>query len=427
LALTGPARGAGEKPSWDKKSDEEVLRERRAISDSLLLKESTQIDTAGISRLVRELEREGNATLDSILSAQDKVSFPQLSVRPFSMTSYNKVEGVRLGFGFGATLKPGIKTLAAGAYGFSNHRWSGEGSASIGNGEGFGGEIQIENRVVPFGPNRLVSSSGLQALVAGQDRQDYLHRKRLALTLWPLRSRNAIVWLSGSHREESTVASTTDYSFFDGSPIEAPNPQIDPGTTRAAALGSSLNHRGDLVSITLETGIAGGGLGGDFGFSWRLGSLTLRPVFPDGGILNLSVEGLDVGGSAPVQARAFLGGDGNLRGYRHLEFVGKRRLSARIEYEIGIDLLGITGVGLLKAMRLQLVPFTDLGTTWGQVEGVERTQGTLGGSVRSSSGIGLKRDIWLPGIQSVRLDIIRRNDGSPDPLGFWFRLIPFRD
>jgi outer membrane protein assembly factor BamA len=133
---------------------------------------------------------------------------------------------------------------------------------------------------------------------------------------------------------------------------------------------------------------------------------------------------MNTGGAPPVQARAFLGGEANLRGFNRLEFVGKQVISTRVEYETGFDILGRTGIGMLKALKIQFIPFADAGSTWGNATGVERTTGNLEGSGRSSVGLGIQRDLWLPGARAIRLDIIRRTDGSPDPWSLWFRMVP---
>jgi hypothetical protein len=170
--------------------------------------------------------------------------------------------------------------------------------------------------------------------------------------------------------------------------------------------------------------VAGGDLGGDFTYSWQSARLTFAPTFPDGGVLTIFAEGMHTAGEPPVQALPYLGGDGNLRAYERLEFVGKSRLSGRIEYATGVDILARTGVDFLAKLKLQFIPFTDLGTTWGDVAGVEKSTGNLEGEIRNSFGIGLRREFWLPGIQAVRVDVSRRTDGADDPWSVWVRILP---
>lgn len=410
----------------DTLSVEEILARRNARLDSLLSPESRLVDTAGVSALLDRIRDGGAGALDSLDRANDG-DRPAIrgALKPFAMSSYNRIEGVRTGMGF--ELKgPGPFILnGAGAYGFSNHRWSVAGGFGFDAGrKGPSLRIEGEDRIVPFGPNREIEGLGLQALVAGQDRQDYLRRRGGRLIIRPLVSRTIRSRLTLFHHEELPVAAATDYSFFGGDYIEEANPMTDRGRSRGASVGGFFAPKEDLFQLEVEAGLAGGELGGDFDYSWQMGRVTLRPVFPDGGVLNLSVAAMNTGGGPPVQSRAFLGGEANLRGYERLKFVGKQVISTRVEYETGIDILGRTGIGLLKALKVQFIPFADAGSTWGETTGVERTTGNLEGSVRSSVGLGFQRDLWLPGARAIRLDVIRRTDGAPDPWSLWFRLVP---
>jgi hypothetical protein len=58
------------------------------------------------------------------------------------------------------------------------------------------------------------------------------------------------------------------------------------------------------------------------------------------------------------------------------------------------------------------------------VRAVEGSRGDLDGSLRSSFGLGLQRQLWLPGLEALRLDLVRRTDGRGDGLDFWLRVVP---
>lgn len=438
-AAAGSA-AAGLAASPDSSSLLEILARQSTRLDSLLHPESTRLDSAGVDSLVQRFDTGGAEAIRTFHPSWGRRPGVGLSFRPAALTTYNRVEGVRVGAGVG--FRPGemLRLDGAAAYGCSNHRWGGEGSATIiGQGRPWA-RVQVSELVRPFGPGATEYSWGLQALVAGQDRRDYLRRKEGRVSLWPVGLPGGHLALSGFIRDDSPVKEKTDYSLFGGnSPIHDPNPAVSAGITRGVALEATTAFGGDLLSVAAEAGIAGYDLGGDFGYSWQTGRVTLRPVFPDGGILNVSLEGALLSGSAPYQDHAFLGGEGNLRGYDRLQFVGRRRLSARIEYETGVDILRRTGVSFLKPLKIQFIPFVDLGTTWERPAAANEAAGadslgnepglrwgkTLGGSIRSSVGIGFQRELWLPGVRAVRLDLIRRADGSDNPWGFWFRILPF--
>jgi len=120
---------------------------------------------------------------------------------------------------------------------------------------------------------------------------------------------------------------------------------------------------------------------------------------------------------------AYLGGNGNLRGYERLEFAGRERASARIEYAFALDLLARTRVPIVERAHVQFIPFVDAGTTWGTVPAVAETRGTLDGDARASVGLGLQRTLWLPGLEVLRLDVSYRTQGGDSHWGFWLRAI----
>ncbi len=410
----------------DSLSVEEILKRRNALLDSLLTTESRDLDTVGVSALLERIAADPSI-LDSLDRAHDG---PPRAVRfgitPLALTSFNRVEGLRTGIGFRLDGPGGFHSDGAAAYGISNHRWTGIGGAGLKIGRN-GPRIRIEgqDRVEPFGPNRNIREGmGFLAFVAGQDRRDYLRRRGGRLIVDPYRTRSADSRVTAFHYEDLPVASSTDFSLVDGDPIHEPNPETDRGRTRGVSVSGSVSIREDVARFQVEAGVVGGELGGDFDYSWQTGTATLRPVFPDGGILNLSVTATNTGGAPPVQSRPFLGGEANLRGYRRLEFVGKQVVSGRVEYETGIDILERSGVPILEKLHLQFIPFADFGSTWGRATGVEKTAGTLEGSVKASVGIGIQRDLWLPGARAIRLDVIRRMDGSKDPWSVWFRIVP---
>jgi hypothetical protein len=163
-------------------------------------------------------------------------------------------------------------------------------------------------------------------------------------------------------------------------------------------------------------------------YSGQEAAVTVRPIVP-GGTLALTLEGRNTAGSPPVQEEPFLGGDATLRGYDPLEFTGRRRLRMRLEYESGIDVLARAHVPFLETLRLQFIPFADVGTTWGAGRGVEETSAVvLDGEARASFGLGIRKELWFPGLRAIRVDVSHRADGRSDhAVDVWVRLLPYVD
>jgi hypothetical protein len=421
VALVSRGAAAGAQQAGD--PVEERLKARNAELDSLLNRESLVRDTTGLDNLPL-----WDTNADSLFNQYpdfDETTRLRFSLTPLSFSTYNRVEGQRLGVGLRLADQRWFEADAGAGYAFKSHRWSGFGRLTLGEPGGPAVRVEAEDRTIPFGPNRIEYAAGFLSLVAGQDRQDYLRSRGGSLTLFPFRQPDWKVWMTVLHREELPEEARADYYIFGGgAPMEEPNPAIDAGRTRAAVLGGNVSLRQKLIDLEGEAGVAGGELGGDFDYSWQSARATLRPTFPDGGILSVSLEGSRTGGSPPVQSLPYLGGDGNLRAYDRLEFVGRSRASTRIEYATGVDLLGRTGVDVLKKLRLQFIPFFDSGSTWGDVAGVDKSRGNLEGEWKSSVGLGFRREFWLPGVQAVRLDVSRRLDGADDPWSVWFRILP---
>jgi hemolysin activation/secretion protein len=139
-------------------------------------------------------------------------------------------------------------------------------------------------------------------------------------------------------------------------------------------------------------------------------------------VVRTSLSGTNTAGSPPVQAIAYLGGEGNLRGFERLEFAGKRSLAARLDFEWGRDILAKTRIPIVRRLQLQFIPHVDVGTTWGDARGVAGTRGNLDGELRSAVGLGIRRSTGYPGIASLRADISWRTDGSGDNPAVWLRV-----
>jgi hypothetical protein len=425
-----PWRGvASPPPGADTLDVHSILRARSAAIDSALRAETTEFDTLGLDSLVTTLDRGGAAAAASAAaSAARAAGGPRKPVRlawkPLALSTYDRVNGLRLGSGAAIDVGRWLTLDGAAARALSAGEWAWSADARAGD-ERAAVEAGWFDHTVPFGPNQGAYFTSLGALVAGQDRQEHLQRRawHAGLALEP--ARRTRIGLRYFVHEDDSAPAVTDFHFAGGdTPIERASPAISPGTTRGVELRGSWRARHDRASVDVHGGVAGGSLRGAHEFAWQEASARVASPAWAGGVWELTAGAAHVAGSPPVQAVPFLGGDGNLRGFAPLEFGGDVRLALRAEYAWGYDLLARTRVPVVRSLRLQFIPFVDAGTTWG-VEGGALGAAPLDGRWKSSVGLGIKRNIDYPGLGAVRLDVSRRTDGGPGGVGVWFRVMPF--
>lgn len=429
--------GAQRTSAWAQEAPSlhDILGRRSAQLDSLLRPESVQLDTVGVRALADSFDAGGLARIRAHVSDAGSASPGRridVGLKPLSLTTYNRVDGLRLGSGLEAGLGRRANAEAIVAHGLASERWSGRAALDLTLPRQGPLEIAWGDLVTPFGPNRGAYFTSLAALVAGQDRQDYLRRRELSVELpWHARgARFAFGWFA---REEYSVAAATDFRFVGGgTPLQELNPAIDAGRTRGLRVSSRLSRREqddfnerERWFVEAGAGVAGGELGGTFEYAWQdLEARYAHPV-PLGSTLRLGVQVANTAGTPPLQALPYLGGDGNLRGYERLEFVGRRSLSLRADVAFGRDILASTRIPIVRRLHLQIIPHVDFGTTWGDARGAGKTRAALDGSWKSSVGLGVQRNILYPGIAAVRLDIDWRTDGASGGPTCWFRVLDF--
>jgi len=419
-----PWRGTAPAPQGADTLDvRDILARRSARLDSLLNSETAVYDTTGIDSLVGALDRGGAAVAERV-----KPHTPlklHVSLRPLTMTTYDRVNGLRLGSGVGARAGRIAAINADAAYAFARERWSGAAEFSSDTPwKRLGVAAHWADRIAPFGPNQGAYFTSFMALIAGQDRQDYLHENTwdAGLSLRP--ARRSVLGLRYSMRHESNANAETDFHFFgSNTPISQPNPQVETRITRALVLDGEWSSRHRLIHTEAEAGIAGGTLGGQFTGAWQAVEVRYAPPIGKGDLLILETKFQNVAGAAPTQAVSYLGGDGNLRGYERLEFAGRQALSVRAEYEVASDLLARSGLPIVRRLHLQFIPFADAGTTWGNAASIDGSS-ALDGAWKSSLGIGIQRHLYYPVFGAVRLDVSRRTDGGPGGASLWFRIMP---
>ena len=418
---------AAEQPArFDTLDVRAVLERQRTALDSLLLPESTTLDTSGATSVSDSLDRGGSAAVQAHRAAADTTHHRQfsLALQPFALTAYQRVDGLRLGMGGEARVGSRLRADVAGAYGFSSYDWQGRGGIEFGRRRGPRLRLAASLLAEPFGPTPAGRSLGAFAFLFGEDRRDYLQRRSFECEIAPRQSDayDAALTLF-SRRDESLTAATDFHLVGGGTPIEDPNPAVTEGTAQGAALRLRLGGERPAQRLTLEAGACGGPAGGDFEYNWQAVQFDLRRAVLSGGLLSLTLEGANTGGSSPLQAASYLGGDANLRGFERLEFAGRQRASLRLEYAFGIDLLARTRLPLLERLHLQFIPFVDAGSTWGETLAAAGSRGTLEGEWRSSVGLGMQRTLWIPGLEALRLDVMRRTDRGQDAWSAWLRVV----
>jgi hypothetical protein len=427
-ATVAPAQDTG------RQDVESVLARESTRLDSLLSPESRAGELPDIDDRIRALDAGRFDSLGAVL--RDHAGM-HLSFDPGRASTYNRAEGTRTSAGADLRLSRLVRFDGFGGYAFGAHRWVGRSGVEFGRRRtGPLLRLEAQDRIQAFGPDRIETGDGLVSLLGGQDRQDYLRRREAGVWFTPIRGNTddddepeswirAGAWV----RDDRSVESVTDdHLAGGGTPMEHPNPAVDDVKLRGVTLEGRWKWRAGLIEAAGSAGLAERAGFEGAGYASQAASLTLRPVVP-GGLLALTVEGRNTAGAPPIQEEPFLGGDATVRGYGRSEFTGRRRLRARLEYESGIDLLRRAQVPVLGGWRIQFIPFADVGTTWGSGRGLSGA-GTvpLDGEPRASFGLGIRKDLWLPGLRGVRLDISRRTDGSAeDPVSFWFRLLPYRD
>jgi hypothetical protein len=285
----------------------------------------------------------------------------------WGLMTYNRVEALVAGLRASFDLPNGANLTAGGAYATASERFR--------HLETFRLPLSLPNRftdltvgyadrVSAYGSNRPPGNA-VRAFLGSADDQDYLRREGgwVVLTTRPAPARSLALGYA-AHAERS-VRAHTDFAVFGDSRLLARNAPVDSGIDRLvyaeAALGSLAGTRN---ALTLRHAVSGGGLGGEFTYTRTEAGISVRRYLPARHELTLDVRAVRTGGSPPVQSRADVGGLSTVRGFDRRTRVGDHALSARAEILLPYDLLGLGGIGFLRDLRLQFVPWADAGRVW---------------------------------------------------------------
>ncbi len=381
---------------------------RRGSLLEKLQREDTGFYVPDIFEMNRALADSGMAALDSLgideferetVRASRHLDF-DINLAPHLFT-YNRVEGPVVGMG---------PTLVVPAMGGT--RLQAEGGWATATGElrhyetvtvplfpqPETPEVQAgyTNRVEPFGSNRPTANA-LRALIGSADEQDYMERRggwgELRLPGVPFGPAS----LRYEAFRERSVAVHTDFAVLGNHRLMESNPIIADGNDHAASgmwsLGSLAETRQEL---SLSHRVAGGALGGDFTYTRFDAAGAARRYLPGNfeAVVNLSYARL--GGDAPYQRLADVGGLSTVRGFDRRSRVGDESVAARVEILVPYNLFARSGIPLIRRMRFQFVPWADAARVWSPVSGEDGTADGFGARPGegepwlTSAGLGLQ-------------------------------------
>jgi hypothetical protein len=374
-ALPVTARPAtAQQPAPDRGAPADSLRRGELLQ--YLQREDTGFYEPDIFELNRALADSGLAALDSLgIDAFERETFKGMRRLRFDiepapeLTTYNRVEGPVIGLAPTLTLPAlsGAELRAEAAWATSSEKFRHLESLTLpllARPRAPVVEAGYADRVVPYGSNRPTANS-LRALVGSADEQDYLHRRggwgELRWSGSPLGD----AALRYEAARERSIKAHTDFAVFGPDRLMAFNAPVDEGIDRAATaeldLGSLVENR---RSLRLAHRVAGGSLGGDFTYTRFEAAAACRRFLPGSFEAVIDAGYTRVGGDAPVQRLADVGGLSTVRGFDRRSRVGREALTARVELLVPYDLFGLTGIPFLRKARLQFVPWADAGRVW---------------------------------------------------------------
>jgi hypothetical protein len=323
-----------------------------------------------------ELFQTDPALRDSALDALNSLGFEEYlrATRPprplvdfglepaWGLMTYNRVEALVAGLRGSFDLRNGASVAVEGAYATASERFRHLETARLplpAPGRFSDLTVGYADRVVAYGSNRPPGNA-VRTFLGSADDQDYLKREGgwVALTARP--GPQSSVSLGYAAHAERSVRAHSDFAVFGDSRLMAANAPVTSGIDRlvyAEASWGSLG--GSRNALTLRHAVSGGDLGGDFTYTRTEATFSARRYLPARHELTLDLSAVRTGGSPPVQSLADVGGLCTVRGFDRRTRVGDHSLAARAEVLLPYNVLGLTGIGFLRDLRLQFVPWAD--------------------------------------------------------------------
>jgi hypothetical protein len=352
-----------------------LLHSLRARTDSILTPQATRVDVAYRDSVV--------AWYDSSVAAEGFASFAarhrdpdrderggklRLDVDPLDGdVGYSKVDGLSVqaplavwGRARGVEARLGGR----GGYAFASDRAR------------FSAGPELAARDVSIGWERYREAirfgwtnvrGGRLFAIAGADEQDYLERDGWAATIGAVLPGGCHGALSYRSEEQAAMRARDIARISRRNHLFESNAPASEGDLRA--LGVRITRERDSGprvggELLLET--SGRGLRGDLDYDRFLLAVSWDPIVPWGDEIVASFAGQMAAGpdTIPNQILADPAGRSGVRGYPHRSIIGSHAILLRLDYHIERDLFALARVPLLRKLRLQLVPFLDVGAAW---------------------------------------------------------------
>ena len=295
-----------------------------------------------------------------------------------SKVRYNRVEGLFLGVSPPQTKMFEFEPFGYVGYGFENSKWRYE----IGLKRSWFWMNRLEVGSAYYDLTDTIDRwivSGLEntlaAILFREDFMDYFHTKGWRIYAAQNISETYLFGLEFRADRYESMKAKTNWSIFSGSKKFRPNPFVSEGkmlSIKATAEVDLMGYREGWI-FRGEYEKAGGPFKGDFDFDrfWLQGKRYQRTVGNQSAVIRImaGLHQISTPDTLPEQRRFDLGGIETLRGYRFKEFTGDRMLLGNVYYLFGGDLLGRSGVPVLRT--LQLILFSDTGAACHTFNGLQ--------------------------------------------------------
>jgi hypothetical protein len=281
--------------------------------------------------------------------------------------SYNRVEGLRLRYGFNLSnliLKHSAISVNAG-YGFKDQRWKGDAAllAFLNHQKNVFIEGNIYRTIGFEEPSRLITTgkNTFTSLLYKGDYRDYYYKEGANLGVGFLPAENLALKVALVSQQESNAANHTRFSLFKYNQAFRPNPEIVAGRfngIQATMFYRIYNFDLDLLAEYSDTK----NLHSDFSYAFIKANLQKKFSPTEFSDLTLFTAAAAATGKLSPQrwfdfgGKTFLNYHGNLRGADYKAFTGDRMINATLEYSINGSEFYHRGLkaGFVKALKLHL-------------------------------------------------------------------------